>query len=148
SPIRVRRQGRDLPGARAVRQFRGHSSLSSAATRWNGRHVRRVSDGRSEPDHRLSGRDLLGRGLRRRAGGGGTVKTSDATTSLDGRTAVITGGSRGIGKAIAARFVCAGANVVIVSRREESLRATAAELGQQVAWYATSVRDPDGPLRA
>ncbi|MFC5746570.1 SDR family oxidoreductase [Actinomadura rugatobispora] len=67
--------------------------------------------------------------------------------SLEGRTAVVTGGSRGIGKAIAARYAAAGANVVIVSRREESLRAAAAELGERAAWYAASVRDPDAPER-
>ena len=32
---------------------------------------------------------------------------------LDGRTAIITGGSAGIGKAIAQKFVLSGANVVI-----------------------------------
>jgi len=70
------------------------------------------------------------------------------TTSLMGRTAIVTGGSRGIGKAIAAQFVAAGANVVIVSRTEESLRAAAAELGDRVAWYAASVRDAEAPARA
>ena len=32
---------------------------------------------------------------------------------LDGRTAIITGGSAGIGKAIAQNFILSGANVVI-----------------------------------
>ena len=36
---------------------------------------------------------------------------------LDGRTAIITGGSAGIGKAIAQKFVLSGANVVIAARR-------------------------------
>lgn len=40
---------------------------------------------------------------------------------LDGRVAIITGGSRGIGEAIARRFVKAGANVVIASRYMENL---------------------------
>ena len=70
------------------------------------------------------------------------------SSTLTGRTAVVTGGSRGIGKAIAAEFVAAGANVVLVSRREESLRAAAAELGEQAAWCAASVRDADAPARA
>ncbi|MFF4761366.1 SDR family oxidoreductase [Streptomyces sp. NPDC001276] len=68
--------------------------------------------------------------------------------SLEGRTAVVTGGSRGIGHAIAAHYVAAGANVVIVSRREESLRAAAAELGERATWYAASVRDADAPAHA
>ncbi len=43
------------------------------------------------------------------------------TDELRGRTALVTGASRGIGLAIAQRLVGAGANVVISSRREENL---------------------------
>lgn len=70
------------------------------------------------------------------------------TRTLEGRTAIVTGGSRGIGRAITAAFVAAGANVVMVSRREESLRAAAAEFGDRAAWCAASVRDPAAPDRA
>ena len=41
--------------------------------------------------------------------------------SLDGRNALITGGSLGIGRAIAGAFVGAGGNVAIVARRQEVL---------------------------
>ena len=50
--------------------------------------------------------------------------------SLDGRTALITGGSRGIGKMIAAGFIAHGAKVYISSRKADQCNATADELSQ------------------
>ena len=52
---------------------------------------------------------------------------------LDGRTAVITGSARGIGRAIAERFLAEGAAVVIADRNGEAAEATASELGER-AW--------------
>jgi meso-butanediol dehydrogenase/(S,S)-butanediol dehydrogenase/diacetyl reductase len=47
---------------------------------------------------------------------------------LDGKIAIVTGGSSGIGRAITERFVAEGAEVVIANRTEETGTATAAEL--------------------
>ncbi|GHJ48759.1 3-ketoacyl-ACP reductase [Catellatospora sp. TT07R-123] len=51
-------------------------------------------------------------------------------TGLRGRTALVTGASRGIGKGIATALAAEGANVVLVSRRQEALDAVAAELAE------------------
>ncbi|MDD5287510.1 MAG: SDR family NAD(P)-dependent oxidoreductase [Dehalococcoidales bacterium] len=48
--------------------------------------------------------------------------------SLDGRVAILTGGSRGIGKAISLAFARAGADIVLASRKLPDLEQTAAEI--------------------
>jgi len=50
------------------------------------------------------------------------------TLSLAGKVAIVTGGGRGIGKAITERLVEAGANVAIASRKLDVLEQTATEL--------------------
>jgi 3-oxoacyl-[acyl-carrier protein] reductase len=64
---------------------------------------------------------------------------------LSGRRAVVTGGSKGLGKAIAAELLAEGAEVVICSRNEAELEATAAELrkpGGTVIAFCCDVTDP------
>lgn len=65
---------------------------------------------------------------------------------LDGRTAIVTGASRGIGLAISRRLAEAGANVMISSRRADGLKAAAASLGGldgEVAWHVAHAGDPE-----
>lgn len=60
---------------------------------------------------------------------------------LAGKVAVITGGSSGIGRATARRFVAEGAHVFIVGRRQAELNATKAEIGHGVSSIQADVSD-------
>src|SRR5215469_677386 len=70
---------------------------------------------------------------------------------LAGRKAIVTGGSKGLGQAIAAELLAEGASVVICSRHADELDATAAELakhaaaadGGQVLALPCDVTDPE-----
>jgi 3-oxoacyl-[acyl-carrier protein] reductase len=65
-------------------------------------------------------------------------------TSIAGRSVVVTGASRGIGRGIAGVFAAAGARVLVVGRDEEALAATVAELtrdGGEVSATVCDVRD-------
>jgi NAD(P)-dependent dehydrogenase (short-subunit alcohol dehydrogenase family) len=63
--------------------------------------------------------------------------------SLEGRTAIVTGASKGIGKAIAAAFAAAGANVMLTSRKQEGLEAAASEMPGSTAVFAANAGEPD-----
>ncbi len=63
--------------------------------------------------------------------------------SLEGKTALVTGGGTGIGFAIAAEMADAGADVVIVGRREEKLREAAGKIGEKCTWRVFDVTETE-----
>jgi 3-oxoacyl-[acyl-carrier protein] reductase len=63
--------------------------------------------------------------------------------NLDDGCVIVTGAGRGIGQAIAKRFVSDGASVVLVDRDEQRLRSTVAELGGRCVFHVADVGDPD-----
>src|SRR4051812_47022063 len=72
---------------------------------------------------------------------------------LDGRAAVVTGGSQGFGLAVAGTFVAEGADVLICARDEEALEkaraslATRARPGRRVLSAAADVSRPEDAKR-
>jgi len=64
-------------------------------------------------------------------------------TSLAGKSVVVTGSSKGIGKGIAASFVKAGCKVLVVSRHLAEAEAAAKELGKGASAFAADVTKLD-----
>jgi NAD(P)-dependent dehydrogenase (short-subunit alcohol dehydrogenase family) len=60
---------------------------------------------------------------------------------LDGRVAVVTGASRGLGRAMAVELGAAGAKLALVGRDRGKLDETAAEVGSEAAIFLTDVTD-------
>jgi 3-oxoacyl-[acyl-carrier protein] reductase len=60
-------------------------------------------------------------------------------TSLDGRSVIVTGGSKGIGKGIARVFARTGANVLVAARDEATLAAAAEDLSKEAGGRVETV---------
>src|SRR3954468_9938653 len=107
-------------------------------------------------------------GMYPRRGGGAVATRSDTATSdilpssrarlpvvvreLDGKIAVITGASKGIGRAIAASFADAGAAVMLSSRKQAGLDEAAAAIlettpGARLATFAANAGDAEQAAR-
>ena len=63
--------------------------------------------------------------------------------SLQGETALVTGGGTGLGLGIAECFVKAGADIVITGRREEPLAKAVAQLGEQSRYVVHDITELD-----
>src|SRR5437870_6508621 len=69
---------------------------------------------------------------------------------LDGRTALITGGSKGLGRAMAQALAEAGADLILVGREVQTLQHAAAELsgtGRKIAVISADVGQPEDAER-
>jgi NAD(P)-dependent dehydrogenase (short-subunit alcohol dehydrogenase family) len=76
------------------------------------------------------------------------TKTKENGKNLAGKVAIVTGGSRGIGRAIAVRLASEGARVVIAARDAKALAGVADEIGKAGGAAKTSaadLREPEAP---
>ncbi len=65
---------------------------------------------------------------------------------LEGRVALVTGASRGIGLAIARMLAAEGAHVALAARGQDALRQACAEIGGNVSFHVADVIDPAATL--
>jgi len=77
-----------------------------------------------------------------------TTLDAQLSTPLLGKTALVTGGARGLGEAISRRLAAAGARVALVGRDKDRLAALAAQLPHEPLVIPADLADPDAPLAA
>ena len=65
--------------------------------------------------------------------------------SLEGKVAIVTGASRGIGAGIAEELAREGASLMLAARSAEALRARAAEIGERAAVHVADLRETEAP---
>ena len=65
--------------------------------------------------------------------------------SLEGKVAIVTGASRGIGAEIAEELAREGASVMLAARSAETLRTRAAEIGERAATHVADLRESAAP---
>src|SRR5438067_12501044 len=77
------------------------------------------------------------------------MSSLDRLFSLQDKTAIVTGASRGLGRAAAEALAAAGANVALVGRDEAALRETIGLIGQdRTSMILSDVKDPESMLSA
>src|SRR5215470_12311733 len=64
-------------------------------------------------------------------------------TPISGKTVIVTGASKGIGRGIAKRFGLAGVNVLVVSRHLDEAKKVAGEIGAKASPFAADVADAE-----
>jgi len=65
--------------------------------------------------------------------------------TLDGKSALVTGSGRGIGRALARKLTACGASVMLTDIDEAPLREAAAEAGERARWLAGDLTSPEFP---
>jgi NAD(P)-dependent dehydrogenase (short-subunit alcohol dehydrogenase family) len=75
------------------------------------------------------------------------MKRKSTQPRLQGKITLITGGNRGIGRAIALALAAEGCDLVITGRDQSSLKKAAKELGPEVLPMVCDVRDPEAVER-
>src|SRR6185437_12608693 len=115
-----------LPGGVCAPLGPPRSRPQAGPTRSHSRPATRLGDSVHSPDVRaVSARATYNEGIVRRTSRSRTVTSG---FDLTGRVALITGGSKGLGKAMARGLAEAGADIVIASRHEDELQFALGEI--------------------